>query len=108
MELGSSAYHAIAQQFRLIIIDQIPQLSLKEHDQARRFITLVDELYEVNCALLYSEASSSPAELFIGRSALQDEVHFAAGHVETDTIGESLDIDVAQSNGVAVSELASV
>ncbi len=105
-ELGSSDYRAIAQQFNLIIIDNIPQLSLEEHDRARRFITLVDELYEADCALLCS-AASSPATLFIGRDNLHDERHFAADHVETD-IGETLGIDAAQSNGVAISELASV
>jgi protein AFG1 len=104
IELGSSDYRAIAQQFRLIIIDQIPQLSLKEHDQARRFITLVDELYEANCALLCS-AASSPNDLFIGRDleAKADVVE----DMEVD-LKETLGIDVAQSNGVAVGELASV
>ena len=119
VELGSSDYRAIAQYFNLIIIEGIPQLSLKEHDQARRFITLVDELYEANCSLLCN-AAADPNNLFIGRNTV-DRVALSTSCVDTPSIvlqnnesaedvdiSETLGIDVAQSNGVAMGELASV
>jgi len=104
-ELGASDYRAIAQQFNTIVIDHIPQLTLKEHDQARRFITLVDELYEANCALMCC-AVAHPDKLFVAKR-LVDNAEVVVDSVETD-VGETLGIDAAQSNGVAVRELASV
>ncbi len=105
VELGSSDYRAIAQQFDLIIIEQIPQLSLKEHNQARRFITLIDELYEADCALVCF-ASTTPSDLFINKGTLSDDQNLTnAEDIKTD---ETVGIDVAQSNGVSVGGLASV
>ena len=104
IELGSSDYRAIAQQFQHIIIEKVPQLSVKEHDQARRFITLVDELYEANCTLLCS-AAAGPNDIFIGKD-LQEEQNFSDDVKDCD--GNTLGIDVAQSNGVSVGGLASV
>eukprot|EP00978_Attheya_sp_CCMP212_P027456 scaffold91942_cov52-Attheya_sp.AAC.1 len=103
-ELGSSDYRAIAEQFEAIIIERIPYLTLKNHDQARRFITLVDELYEAKCFLVCS-AVAAPNELFQDRndpnqSAMKD-------NMETKVAGW-LGIDVAQSSGRTVGELASV
>jgi len=103
-ELGSSDYRAIAEQFEAIIIERIPYLTLKNHDQARRFITLVDELYEAKCFLVCS-AVAAPNELFQDRnnpnqSAMKD-------NMETKVVGW-LGIDVAQSSGRTVGELASV
>ncbi len=105
-ELGSSDYRAIAQNFRAVIIDDIPLLTLKDHDQARRFITLVDELYEGNCALMCS-AAACPDSLFIGGASNIDGDVSNTGGIETE-IGESFGIDVAQSNGMTAGELASV
>ena len=102
-ELGSSDYRLIANRFQIVVLDQIPRLNLKEHDRARRFITLVDELYEAKCALMCS-AVTNPSDLFVQPIELKvnsDE------NVETQ-VGESFGIDVAQSNGIVIGELASV
>lgn len=104
-ELGSSDYRAIAEQFDIVILEEIPFLTLKDHDQARRFITLVDELYEGNCALFCS-AVAFPDKLFLdGTSSAQ--ATFAPDSVEA-KVGEMFGIDVAQSSGKTVGELASV
>ena len=42
----------------------VPRLSVLKHDQARRFITLVDELYEAR-TLFFWTAERHPSELFI-------------------------------------------
>ena len=99
-ELGSSDYRAIAEQFDIIILEQIPILTLKAHDQARRFITLVDELYEGNCALFCS-AVTHPEHLFVGTAQT------LPSSVET-KVGEMFGIDVAQSSGQTMGEFASV
>jgi len=101
-ELGSSDYRAIAEQFDIVILEQIPLLTLKDHDQARRFITLIDELYEGNCALFCS-AVAYPDKLFVD-SAQETP---SPDSVEA-KVGEMFGIDVAQSSGKTVGELASV
>jgi len=110
-ELGSSDYRAIAQTFNAMMIDDIPILTLREHDQARRFITLVDELYEANCALICTtETATSPDTLFLGQekelASLGGDAQNKKG-VETEA-GEAFGIDVAQSNGMTAGELSSV
>lgn len=44
--LGASDYLQLAQYFHTIIIRDIPQLNLKLKSQTRRFITLIDSLYD--------------------------------------------------------------
>jgi protein AFG1 len=110
-ELGSSDYRAVAQNFKVVVIDDIPLLTLKDHNQARRFITLIDELYEANCALICSTMTAdSPDTLFRGReeelAALGRDAQNKKG-VETKA-GEAFGIDVAQSNGLTAGGLASV
>jgi len=113
-ELASSDYRAIAQQFNVIIMEDIPILTLKQHDQARRFITLIDELYEAKCAMICSASVSNPDDLFIGNHHDDTATTITNTNISTDEkgveteAGEMFGIDVAQSNGVVVGELASV
>ncbi len=44
--LASADYLHIAQQFKTVILTDIPQLSASKRNEARRFSTLVDNLYE--------------------------------------------------------------
>lgn len=106
MELGSSDYRSIAQEFQLVMIEKIPVLTLKEHDQARRFITLVDELYEAGCALICT-AVAPPDELFTAREGVTPQTDATDDSIEA-KVGELFGIDVAQSSGKTVGELASV
>jgi protein AFG1 len=104
-DLGSAEYRGLAQYFRIVILERIPLLTLKEHDQARRFITLIDELYENKCALICS-AVEDPQNLFVGRSD-SDQVKPDPESMET-KVGEAFGIDVAQSSGRTLGELASI
>lgn len=51
-ELGAMDYRRLAYQFQIVVIEDVPTLNMSKHDLARRFITLVDELYEGRCALV--------------------------------------------------------
>jgi cell division protein ZapE len=44
--LGAADYLAIATHFNTVLIDGVPTLSPDQRDQARRFVTLIDALYE--------------------------------------------------------------
>ncbi|MCX8132853.1 MAG: cell division protein ZapE [Roseococcus sp.] len=55
--LGPGDYLALARHFHTLIIDGVPRLGPENADRARRFITLVDALYEHRCQLFASAAA---------------------------------------------------
>ena len=61
--LGAADYLLIADNFAEIFIDDIPLLSLSLRNEMRRFITLIDTLYERKCKLIAC-ASAPPHLLF--------------------------------------------
>jgi cell division protein ZapE len=63
--LGPSDYLAIAAQFSTVIVKDIPQMSEEMKDAARRFVTLIDALYEHRTALVCS-AAVGPTDLYKG------------------------------------------
>ncbi|XP_076372725.1 AFG1-like ATPase isoform X2 [Tachypleus tridentatus] len=62
--LGAVDYLAMSQAFHTVIIRNIPQLTLKQKTQARRFITLIDTFYDHKVRILCS-ADVPPEKLFI-------------------------------------------
>jgi cell division protein ZapE len=61
--LGAGDYLAIATHYQTVFIDGIPRLSPDNFDEARRFVTLVDALYE-HRVKLYASAAAKPDELY--------------------------------------------
>jgi cell division protein ZapE len=61
---GAQDYLALAQQFHTLIIDNIPILSPANRNEAIRFVTLIDALYEFKVKLLAS-ADAEPAALYL-------------------------------------------
>lgn len=55
-ELAASDYLQLAQYFHTIIIRSVPQLNLKKKSQTRRFITLIDSLYDHRIRVVISAA----------------------------------------------------
>ncbi|GGL80220.1 cell division protein ZapE [Wenxinia marina] len=62
--LGPADYLALAEVARVLLIDEIPQLSADNFNQAKRFVTLVDALYEGKVALFCS-AAAPPEMLYV-------------------------------------------
>ncbi|KAJ4405035.1 hypothetical protein N0V85_004760 [Neurospora sp. IMI 360204] len=60
---GPADYLTMASTFHTFIIDQVSVLSLAMKNEARRFITLLDALYESKCKLLI-RAEAGPDDLF--------------------------------------------
>jgi cell division protein ZapE len=61
--LGANDYLHIAHAFHTVIIDDIPRLTPDRRDVARRFINLIDALYDSRICLIAS-AAAEPAALY--------------------------------------------
>ena len=61
--LGPADYITICSTFHTLILTDVPVLTILQKNEARRFITLLDALYEAKCRLLVS-AEAPPDKLF--------------------------------------------
>ncbi len=61
--LGPADYLALATHYHTVIIDGIPRLGPEKRNEAKRFVTLVDALYEHKATLIAS-AAAPPDELY--------------------------------------------
>jgi cell division protein ZapE len=59
--LGTNDYLHIAQSFQTILIDNIPTLSPERRNEARRFINLIDSLYDQGVCLIAAAAAEPDA-----------------------------------------------
>ena len=91
---GAADYLAIAQAYHSVIIVGIPRMGPENRNEAARFVTLIDALYE-NKVKLFVTAAASPDELYeagdgrfefertISRlNEMQSEDYLALGHGE--------------------------
>ncbi|CAA6604694.1 ATPase [Rhodospirillaceae bacterium LM-1] len=61
--LGAVDYLALASRFVALIVSEVPLLSPDRRDAAKRFVTLVDALYDHRCILVCS-AAAPPEDLY--------------------------------------------
>jgi cell division protein ZapE len=91
---GASDYLAIAQTYHTVILVGIPRMGPENRNEAARFVTLIDALYE-NKVKLFATAAAEPEELYTAgdgafefeRTAsrlieMQSRDYLAAGHGE--------------------------
>ena len=62
--LGPADYLAIAGAVRMLILEDIPYLSAENYNEAKRFVTLIDALYEAKVRLVVS-AVDEPERLYV-------------------------------------------
>lgn len=70
---GASDYIALAQRFHTLLLDSVPVMTVERRNEARRFIILIDTLYEHHVKLLAS-AEAGPQHLYVadaGREAFE-------------------------------------
>lgn len=73
---SSSDYITLASIYRIVIIDHVPVMTRKMKNEARRFITLLDALYEAKC------------QLYLRTEALVDALFFPEEERESASIQE--------------------
>ena len=69
---GAADYIALAQAYHTLVLTDVPRMSLSQRDQARRFITFVDQLYNHKTRLIAS-AAVPVEELFSGAAGWHDQ-----------------------------------
>lgn len=62
--LGPADYLALAEAARVLVLEKIPQLGRSNFNEAKRFVTLIDALYEAGVQLICS-AAAAPEYLYI-------------------------------------------
>jgi cell division protein ZapE len=63
--LGAADYAALASRFHTLVLDDIPVMDEAMRNEARRFMTLIDTLYEHRCNLV-AAADAAPETLYTG------------------------------------------
>lgn len=61
--LGAADYLKIAQTFHTVMIDDVPRMSPERRNEAKRFVTLIDALYEGRTKVILS-ADAQPQDLY--------------------------------------------
>jgi len=61
--LGGADYLRIAHEFHTLVIDHVPVMGFAQRNEARRFITLIDTLYD-NAVKLIASAAALPHKLY--------------------------------------------
>jgi len=72
--LAGADYLAVAQTFHTILIDRIPMLGPEQRNEARRFVVLIDTLYDANVKLVCS-AAAPPEKLYPDSGEISEAFH---------------------------------
>jgi cell division protein ZapE len=68
--LAASDYLRLAHDYHTIMIDRIPVMDYADRDAARRFIALIDTLYD-NAVKLMASAAADPASLYVATEGVE-------------------------------------
>jgi cell division protein ZapE len=68
--LGPADFLALARRYHTLVLDHVPRLDERRRNDARRFMTLIDALYERNVKLVAS-AETAPDAIWAGESGYE-------------------------------------
>jgi cell division protein ZapE len=64
--LGATDFLAVARAFHTVVLDDIPIIEANQRNEVKRFINLIDALYDRHVKLIAS-AAAEPQDLYLGR-----------------------------------------
>ncbi len=106
--LGSADYLKIAQRFHTIILDHVPIMAESERNEARRFITLIDALYDMRVKLIAS-AAGEPESLYSGADGAEAfEFARAASRLREMRSADYLGLPHGRESGAQAGDLGGV
>ena len=70
LPLGSADFIRLAHEFHTLVIDDIPVMRFGQRNEAKRFIILIDTLYD-NAVKLIASADALPHELYVADEGLE-------------------------------------
>jgi len=79
--LGAADYIAIATHFHTVIIGEIPLMTPEQRNEARRFMTLIDALYEHKTNLICA-AADAPDKLYVAGDGVREFKRTASRLIE--------------------------
>lgn len=68
--LGARDYIALAERFSTLMVENVPVMEQKDRNAAKRFILLIDTLYDRHTRLIVS-AAAEPTGLYVGKSGAE-------------------------------------
>ena len=68
--LAASDYLKLAHDYHTIMVDRIPAMDYADRDAAKRFITLIDTLYD-NAVKLMASAAADPLSLYVATEGMR-------------------------------------
>lgn len=68
--LGASDYLRLAREFHTLVIDHVPVMDYARRNEAKRFITLIDTLYD-NAVKLIASAEAQPFQLYVAQEGVE-------------------------------------
>ena len=83
--LGAADYIAIATHFHTVIIAEIPLMTPDQRNEARRFMTLIDALYEHKTNLICA-AADVPDKLYVGGDGAREFKRTASRLIEMQSL----------------------
>jgi cell division protein ZapE len=106
--LGAADYLKLAQRFHTLIVDRIPLLGESERNEAKRFIILIDALYDMRVKLIAS-AAGEPQTLYSGADGAEAfEFKRAASRLHEMRSAEYLALPHGRESGAQAGDLGGI
>ncbi|OAP60025.1 hypothetical protein AYL99_05027 [Fonsecaea erecta] len=85
---GAADYIEMMRSFDAFIVTDVPGMTHRERDWARRFITFIDAVYESHAKLVLTTAVPL-SQLFVSKTELDESLNKVTDKVQNDTTGAS-------------------
>jgi cell division protein ZapE len=106
--LGAADYLRLAQRFHTLVLDHIPVIVPSEQNEAKRFIILIDALYDMRVKLIAS-AAAEPETLYSGGEGVEAfEFARAASRLHEMRSAEYLALPHGRESGAQAGDLGGI